>query len=432
MKDVNITRRSALRSAASIAAIASVNIVPRHVLGGPGHTAPSEQITRAIIGSGNIARTHFRYPGKIVAICDVDKKRLEQGVTLCKKTGNQVQPYHDFREMIARDDVDVVSIATPPHWHALQAIAASEASKDVWCEKPMTRTIGEGQKVIEACKKNGTIFRINTWFRMYSNFYGSGVTVKEIKKVVQSGVLGWPLKVTIGKHQGFNWKIDQWSGNFNLQPQKVPEHFDYNSWLGPAPYKPYNSHRTHMTFRGYWDYDGGGLGDMGMHYIDPVQYYLGKDETSPVKVEVETEEQHPDAVKAWKKVTYTYADGCQIVLDGNNSLQNAPYIEGPKGKIYRGFKTSIPHLREKIATMPDPAPQNIDFFDCVRQRKKFALNEENGHRSTTIVNMGKIALRLNRTLLFDPKTQLFIGDDEANRLVHQPMRAPWNLDGGIE
>ena len=121
------------------------------------------------------------------------------------------------------------------------------------------------------------------------------------------------LKVTISGATGFTWKFF-WVGQENLKPQSVPEELDYDMWLGPAPYKPYNKHRVHATFRGYWDYDGGGLTDMGQHYMDPVQYLLGKDDTSPVKIEVDAPQQHPDAVGIWHRIVYTYADGCQIVL----------------------------------------------------------------------------------------------------------------------
>ena len=200
-------------------------------------------------------------------------------------------------------------------------------------------------------------------------------------------------------------------------------------WLGPAPYKPYNEHRVHQTFRGYWDYDGGGLTDMGQHYMDPVQYLLGKDRTSPVKVEVDAPEQHPDAVGIWRRIVYTYDDGCQIVLEGEGfeSKDDTPYIEGPLGKVYKGFRCTIPDVMEKLAELPDPEPQNTDFLECVRTRRRFALDEEIGHRSCTLVNMGACALRLNRTLHFDPVSQLFVGDDAANRLVDQPMRRPWQI-----
>ena len=198
-------------------------------------------------------------------------------------------------------------------------------------------------------------------------------------------------------------------------------------WLGPAQYKPYNPHRVHSTFRGYWDYDGGGLGDMGQHYIDPVQYFLGKDNTSPIRVDIDSPQQHDDAVGTWRRIEFTYADGCKIILDGENNDVNAPYIEGPKGKIYRGFKSDIPNILKVIDTLPDPETQIGTFSDAVRNRKKFALNELNGHRSATIVNMGKIALQLGRSLDFDPVKQEFINDEAANRLINQPMRGSWKI-----
>ena len=157
MSGLKINRRTLVKGVATAAT--TFNIVPRHVLGGQGYIPPSEELTRAIIGSGGMAQAHMKYKGsRVLAICDVDRKQLARGVETCKSEGFSVDTYHDFREMVARDDIDIVSVVTPPHWHALHAIAAAEAGKDVWCEKPMTRTIGEGQHVIDACKRNGTIF----------------------------------------------------------------------------------------------------------------------------------------------------------------------------------------------------------------------------------------------------------------------------------
>jgi myo-inositol 2-dehydrogenase/D-chiro-inositol 1-dehydrogenase len=406
----------------TIAITAGISIIPRHVMGGTNFIAPSDQLTKAVIGVGGMGQGHLTYEGtKLLAICDVDSDHLSNTL---KKVGNDVKGYHDFREVLQRPDIDIIHIATPPHWHGIMSVMAAEAGKDVWCEKPMTRTIGEGKRVVEAMKVHGKMFRLNTWFRFKSNFYGMGTPVKKIKKVVESGVLGWPLKVTISGVTGFNWKF-YWVGKENLMPQAVPSNLDYNMWLGPAPEKPYNIHRTHATFRGYWDYDGGGLGDMGQHYIDPVQYFLGKDNTSPVKVEVDAPQQHYDAVGTWRKITYTYADGCQIILDGENKDKGAAYIEGPDGKIFNGFKSTIPNIEGLVDSLPDPDEQITVFSESVKTRQKFALNEENGHRSATIVNMGIIALRLGRTLDFDPVKQEFINDEEANRLIDQPMRNSW-------
>ncbi|SHM84501.1 Predicted dehydrogenase [Chitinophaga jiangningensis] len=421
-KQTSNSRRSFIRN--SLGALAAFTIVPRHVLG-RGYLAPSDQLTKAVIGTGSMGRGHFGYAGtRVVAVCDVDRSHLKLAMDQLKD--KSVKTFTDYREVITLPEVDIVHIATPPHWHGIIAADAARAGKDIWCEKPMTATIGEGKRLVEAVQQHGRIFRLNTWFRFSDNFYGMGTTVKPIKKLVDSGLLGWPLKVTVSKHTGFDWKF-YWVGKTNLPEMPVPAELDYDMWLGPAPYKPYTQHRVHQTFRGYWDYDGGGLGDMGQHYLDPIQYFLGKDNTSPVKVEVDAPQQHPDAVGTWRRIIYTYDDGCQIILDGEGKDEKAAYIEGPNGKLYPGFKSTIPDLEKKLAAFPDPLPQQTDFVEAVKLRRKFALNEENGHRSATLVNMGKIALQLNRNLQFDPVNQVFINDEGANNLIFQPMRGPWTI-----
>ena len=415
------SRRKFLRSTAAIAA--GVTIIPRQVLG-RGFIAPSDQLTKGIIGLGGMGRGHIGLAGtRVVALCDVDQTHL---AAAAKMVGSGVKTMLDYHELIAMPEVDIVHIATPPHWHGIMSIEAAKAGKDIWCEKPMTRTIGEGKRVVEAVKQHGRMFRLNTWFRFQDEFYGMKTTVKPIKKLVESGMLGWPLTVTVSKHTGFDWKF-YWVGKTGLEAQPVPQTLDYDRWLGPAPYKPYNPHRVHGTFRGYWDYDGGGLGDMGQHYLDPIQYFLGKDHTSPVKVEVDADQQHPDACGTFRKIIYTYADGCKIILDGEAKDESVAYIEGPEGKLFAGFKSTIPNLKEKLALLPDPVPQVTDFLESVKYRTPFALNESNGHRSCTIINLGKIALQLGRTLNFNPETQEFIGDDEANKMIKPPMRPPYDI-----
>jgi len=408
----------------SAAAGAGLTIVPRHVLGGRGYMPPSDQLTKGIIGTGGMGLGHFAYENtRLLAVCDVDASHLRRALD---KAGKGVTGYHDFRELIARPDIDIVHIATPPHWHGIMSKMAAEAGKDVWCEKPMTRTIGEGKRVVEAVQANGRMFRLNTWFRFTGQFYGLGTTVRPLKKIVSSGVLGWPLKVTVSGITGYDWKF-YWTGVPNLPPLTPPADLDYDFWLGPAPHKPYNPLRVHEKFRGYWDYDGGGLGDMGQHYLDPVQYILGKDDTSPVSVEIDAPQQHYDAVGTWRRITYTYDDGCKIVLDGENRDKDAAYIEGPLGKIFKGFTSDLPGIRELANRLPEPEPQIMVFSESVKTRRPFALNEMNGHRSCTLVNMGVVALRLGRNLTYDPVKQVFIHDEGANALIDQPMRGEWHL-----
>ena len=431
MTTIKTNRRTFLKTMGSIGLF---TIVPRRVLGGNGFIAPSDQLTKGIIGTGGIGRTSNHFTSdercRLVALCDVDQKHLDLGRDMAmERFQEKVRTYHDFRDLINDPNVDIVHIATPPHWHAIMAVEAAKAGKDIWCEKPMTRTIGEGRRVVEAVERYKRIFRLNTWFRFQSDFYHFGTTVEPIKKLVNSGLLGWPLKFRVSNVTGFPW--GQYAlGRENLEPQPIPSELDYDFWLGPAPYKPYNAHRVHGTFRSYWDYDGGVLGDMGQHYFDPIQYMLDKDDTFPVKVEVDAPQQHPDAIRIWRHITWTYEDGCQITADwsGYEPEGKTPYIEGPKGKLYPGFECTIPNIWEKLKEYPDPTPQRTDFIDCVKERQKFALNEVNGFHSNTIVNIGVTALRLNRKeLCFDPKKQVFVNDDEANALIDQPMRAPWRI-----
>lgn len=415
----NQSRRTFLRN--GIGAVAAFTIVPRHVLG-RGYLAPSDQLTKGVIGTGEMGKGHFGYAGtRVVAICDVDKLHLQQAQEILS---GGVKAFDDYRELIQLPEVDIVHIATPPHWHGIMSVEAARAGKDIWCEKPMTRTIGEGKRVKEAVQQYGRMFRLNTWFRFEDNFYGMNTPVKPIRKLVNSGMLGWPLTVTLNRHTGFDWK-QHWVGKMNLPVMPVPAELNYDRWLGPAPYKPYHPDRVHQHFRGYWDYDGGGLGDMGQHYLDPVQYILGKDDTSPVSVEIDAPQQHPDAVGTWRRITYTYKDGCKIILDGEGTDEKAAFIEGPSGKLYPGFRSDISDLEKKLAAYPDPPPQVTDFLISVKERRQFALNEENGHRSCTLVNMAKIALQVGRSLEFDPERQVFLYDDAANSLIDPPARTGW-------
>jgi len=427
-----ISRRKFLRTTATT--VGTFTIVPRHVLGGPGHTPPSETITHAIIGVGSMGKGHIRYvkrdrQAKLLAVCDVDGRRLADAL---KRAGKGCKGYKDFRNVLDRGDIDVVHVPTPPHWHALISIAAAEAGCDIWCEKPMTRTIAEALRVVEAVQDNGRIFRINTWFRLHSNLYGFGAPVKPLKKLVSNGLLGWPITVRVSPATGFNWKMKGYCGQTNLTPQPVPSYFDYDMWLGPAPKKPYNRARTHGRFRRYWDYDAGGLGDMGQHYLDPVQYILGKDDTSPVEVEASAAwPQHPDAVGPWERVEMRYADGCRIILEsgewGDTRTRGKPYLEGPKGKIYKGFRCDPPDMKDALPTLPEPEPMISDFNVSIKTRQKFGLNELTSCRSVMLIHLATIAIRTGRKLRFDPVTFRFIGDEEANRLADQPMRSPWHL-----
>lgn len=400
--------------------VVAFTIIPRHVLG-RGYLAPSDQLTRGVIGAGNAGRQHLTDAGtRVTAICDVDKTALQQATTL---TDKKLKLFDDFRHLLLQKDIDIVHIATPPHWHGTMAIEAAAAGKDIWCEAPMALSIAESQQVTHAVQTYGRIFRLGMEHRIKGNFYGTNIPVKKLRKLTASGLLGWPLTVTLGPQTGFNWPFE-YKGRTYLPTQPVPATLNYDRWLGPAPFKPYHIDRV-RNFRGYWDYGGGALGDMGQHYLDPVQYLLGKDDTSPIEVEVDAPQQHPDAAGSFRKITFTYHDGCKIILDGEGLDKHVPFISGSNGYIYPDLKTNIKNLENELAGYPDPAWEETDFVNAVKNRQTFITNDVNGHRSCTLVNMGKIALQLGRSLQFDPEKQSFIFDEGANRLLHPPLRTSW-------
>ena len=440
---MQMTRRELLKATAAFGAF---NIVPAKVLWGA--TAPSNQLTRALIGFGVIAHSenHLAFKGsRLVGLCDPFEARVRHGLDCAEKAGwGRIKAYGNFMQILADPGVDIVHICTPPHWHGCMSVMAAKAGKDIWCEKPMTRTVGEGKRVMEVVKANKRMFRLNTWFRFQGGFYGFGTPVEPIRQVVENGLLGeGPIHCTFGAGQGFSWKFG-WSGRVNDRPQPVPKGFDYEMWLGPAPWKPYSDHRVGTSFRGYWDYDSGGLGDMAQHYLDPLQYLLCKDETSPVRIDYIGPKQHPESVGRFDRLTLTYADGTTVDLDGDESLKEEPLLRGANGlcvyKKAEGGKTL--RLRDAggwwpeekvlktLAELPKPAPQQTDFIDSCRNRKTFALNESNGFRSCTMFNLGIVAERLGRGFDFDPETLRAVDDEAADRFLYQEsrMREPWKTE----
>ncbi len=433
-------RRDFLKGAA---AFGTFSIVPAKVLWGA--EAPSNQLTRALIGFGGIAKSenHLGYTGsRLVGLCDPDMLRVEKGLEMAAQKGyGRIKAYRNFIELLADPGIDIVHICTPPHWHGLMSVMAARAGKDIWCEKPMTRTVGEGKRVMEVVKAQKRMFRLNTWFRFQGIYYGFGTAVKPIRQVVENNLVsrkGEPMRCVFGAGQGFNWKF-YWSGKVNLVPQPVPPTFDWDMWLGPAPWKPYNRHRAHGTFRGYWDYDAGGLGDMAQHYLDPLQYLLCKDDTSPVRIDYKGPKQHPDVVGRFDRITLTYADGTEVILDGDKSLKNEPFLTGslatvfPKPKGGKTFRMVDKNGKEMdvesiLKELPEPAPQVTDFMQSVRERKQFALNEENGFRSCTMFNLAIVAERLGRGFEFDPVSLRAVNDPAADRFLYQNMRAKWEKE----
>ncbi|MFV1968047.1 MAG: Gfo/Idh/MocA family oxidoreductase [Pirellulaceae bacterium] len=415
MKDSKVTVNRRAFMEGSAAGVAAFSIVPRHVLG-RGQTPPSEKLGAALIGCGG------RGPGTVkglgddihmVACCDADLRRAENAA---KRFACPHGVYQDYRLLLERNDVDVVAIATHPGWHALISMAAMEAGKDVLCEKPMTHFISEGRAVVETEKRYARIFQIGTFGR-----YGASRDPQrvQIHKIMASGL----LKDCQGVHVKLGGlKVAQWSGKVTYDQRSVPDHLDWDLYCGPSPLRPFQPHRLGGTHRGYWDYEGGGLTDMAQHHFDPVVWTYAKDATSPVEIEASAPPAHPEACAMWGWVELRYADGLTLVMDSKEW--------GDRYDRRKPREVRLGDLSEedqaKIRRMPDPEPL-IHFAEAVKTRKKPGGHAEAAHRTATLMHLANIAIRTGRKIQYDPVAEQIIGDEEANRLAHQPMRAPWRV-----
>jgi hypothetical protein len=400
-----VPRRHVLRGAA--AAAAGVTLLPRHVLGGPAEIPPSDSFGGALIGCGGRGNGTFGCLGKGVrrlASCDVKFKDKADNKTV----------YSDFRKLLERKDIDVVAIATHPGWHALISIAAMEAGKDVVCEKPMCRFISEGRAVAEAEKRFGRVFQIER---------KGGYKPNKVRKIFESGLLKQCDSVFV-RRGGF--KVKQWSGMVQYQVADVPGNLDWDMYCGPAPLRPFQRHRFGGSHRGYWDYEGGGLGDMGHHALNKVAYQLGRDISAPVEISPHAPPTHPECCGLWGWCELKYADGFTLVLESGE--WGGPY---DRLKSQRTSEADLMSMlseedQKKLDAMPDPVVGPY-FPEAIRLRVPTASTAERSHRVAMIYHLANVAFRCHRPLKFDPETEQIVGDDEANRLVNQPMRAPWSL-----
>jgi myo-inositol 2-dehydrogenase / D-chiro-inositol 1-dehydrogenase len=407
-----VSRRHFLKG--SLIAGAAVSIVPRHVLGGEGVIPPSETLGGALIGCGGRGPgTYDGMKGYLEKAGFAVRQLARCDVRWMGDVDNETR-YTDFRRVLERPDIDVVAIGTPPHWHPLISIAAMEAGKDVLCEKPMGRFIAEGRAVAEASKRYNRIFQIGTFGRFgYKQ-------PPQSRKIVLSGLLKQNPGVHI--HRG-GLKVKEWSGYVNALPTSVPRNLDWDMYCGPSPLRPYHPHRVGGTHRGYCDYEGGGLCDMAQHALDPETYRWGIDGTAPVEATPHAPPAHQDVCGMWGWVELKYADGFTLVLDESTEWGD-PWEANKRRDVTVNDLT--PEDREKLKAMPDPEPL-LDFGQAVRQRKPAGGNAEAAHRTVTIIHLANIAIRVGRKIKFDPVKEVIVGDEQANRLVNQPMRPPWHL-----
>ena len=446
-----LSRRDFVRSACAAAAVAPY-FVPASVFGA---AAPSNRIALGCIGVGNqgmaILKRFLEHDDcQVVAVCDVNRASYgyrDENQYLGRDPARQhveahyadrsrdgafagCQAYADFRELLARDDIDAVTVVTPDHWHAPLTIAAAKAGKDIYCEKPLSLTIADGRAMCDAVRKHGRILQTGSHER-------SNPTVRRACELVRSGYIGEVKHVSA--HVARNNKPDPGPG---WQPMPVPEGFDYDMWLGPAPEAPYHQDRCLYRFRFNYDYAGGQVTNFGAHSLDIAQWGLGADDSGPVSVESVFAE-FPPAGSLFNTATYshfrcTYTGGVELDCFTAEPAMRCVF-EGTEGVVRvdsagKNFITAPASLRDVTLKSDDvhlgiSANHQRDFLDAVKSREDPSAPVEVGHRSATVCHLGNIALRLGTKLAWDSQNETFTGPHsaDANAYIRRDWRAPWQL-----
>jgi len=400
--------------------------VPARALGAEGRNAANDRITLGFIGVGGMGSGHLGslvgHPQvQVLAVCDVfEPHRARAKETVDGRYGNtDCAAYNDFRELLDRDDIDAVVIATPDHWHTLISIYACEAGKDIYCEKPLTLTIEEGRALVNAVRRYGRVFQVGSQQRSDGNF-------RFACELVRSGRIGKVQTVRVFLPNGptGGWEPDG----------DPPAGLDWNLFLGPAPYVPFNQARFLGNFRWFWDYSGGMMTDWGAHHFDIAQWGLGMDGSGPVEVEGQGVPPADGIYETYTRfeVRYRYANG--VTMIATNPEQGVRF-EGAEGwvQVWRGGMDADPKdlLQETLGPgdvhLYQSPGHHQDWLNCIRTRQRPICDVEIGHRSVSVCHIGNIAMRLGRKLQWDPEKEQFVGDEAANRWISKPYRAPWHL-----
>lgn len=451
MKNRTLTRRQFIRTARNVSlgvgvGLALPNVFLNRTRAQTGQN-PSDFIRIGFIGVGGQGNSNLGALMKnAVAVCDVDSERLAK--TRKKVEDANSRPcaaFKDYRQLLESKEIDAVLISTPDHWHALPTIHACEAGKDVYCEKPLTLTIAEGQTMIKVARRTNRIVQCGSQQRSDAKF-------RQACEYVRNGRLGKIKRVLVGL-TGVNWTKDP------LVPDsEPPPELDYNFWLGPAPWRPYNKQRVHYYFRFFWDYSGGQMTNWGAHHLDIAQWALGMDESGPVEIqgtgEFDPQKRFESPVKFG--ISYKYANGVVVecrspqiqvaallpdkqeqareILDGKTEF-NGCIFEGEKGLLYvnRGVIRVWPDsifdepIKDSETRLYVSKEHHENWLDCIKSRKLPICDVAIGHRSATVCHLGNISIRTGKKLKWDPAKEAIVGDTEAAKWVSKAYRAPWAL-----
>jgi len=440
-KPPGLSRRQFLkRSATGLGAVAAAYIVPSSAMGQDGSVLPSERITMGGIGLGGQGtrdmRNFMTCPDvQFVAVCDVDTDRRNEAKALVDQNyGNKdCAAYSDFRKLLARDDIDAVLSATGDRWHALTSIYAAKAGKDIYCEKPMSLTIAEGRVVADTVRRYGTVYQCGTQRRSMRSFAFAVSTARSGK---------------LGKLHTLHSYVKAGQSCGVLKPEPLPEGFDYEMWLGPTPHIPYNSSFVRNLWKNHYDYSGGMVTDWGCHCNDLAQMANDSELTAPVEYagSAEFPKQGFCNVPVALHVEARYADGVKLIMYDektpdvwpNLNTQLSVKFEGTEGWVYVDDggnvdakpKSLLQNRKFEKQHWTDAANwqgHHRNYLDCVKTRARTIASAEVAHRSTTICHLANACLRLGRSVSWDPQTERFVNDSEADKMISRPMRRPWRL-----
>ncbi|MEX2114841.1 MAG: Gfo/Idh/MocA family oxidoreductase [Pirellulales bacterium] len=401
---------------------------------------PPSQNDRLRIGAigmryqGSVIAEKAQAHGDIVAICDVDRQIAEKAR---EQFGGKADLYEDYRKLLERPDVDVVTIGTPDHWHTAMVIDACRAGKDIYCEKPLTLTIEEGRQMQRVVEETGRIVQVGTWQRSDHNF-------RLACEMIRQGRIGTlqHVQVVLGKNKT--------GGPFSVA--SPPSHFNWNLWQGQTPDVPYIAERSHYTFRWWYEYSGGQMTDWGAHHVDIAQWAIGAENSGPIEIDgsatfPNVENGYNVATDFAVKVRYANGATLEVLDEGRNGI----LFSGSGGRIFanRGVLSGEPV--EALAERPLAREQftlyahdNLDrpprmgkldaiinhmgnFFDCVRTRQQPLADVASQHRSVSTCHLANISMRLGRKLTWNPATEKFVGDEEANGWLRREQRKGFEI-----
>jgi predicted dehydrogenase len=435
MSSLKIGRRGFLKGAAGLA-VGFPYLIPSSAMGKAGAVAPSNRIVMGAIGTGSMGKGDLggflgNREVQVVGVCDVDLDHVNQAKKMVDgKYGNDdCAVYGDYRDLIARGDLDTVMHALPDHWHGIVSVACAQAGLDIHGQKPLARTIKGGRAICDAVQRYGRIWQTGSWQRSVGHFHKAA-------ELVRNGRIGKVKYVEVGLPNGH--------GSSVFPQTEVPKNLDYDKWLGPAPWRDYTGFgggRVHWNWRWVMDYSGGQLTDWAGHHVDIAHWGLGFDEEGPVKI-YDAKGVYPkdgtyDVPTAYK-FTCKYANGVDIVVANAAQLEHSmgPCWYGEDGKwihVNRGGVQASDDsiLKETIGPGEIKLYKSTNhlqnFIDCVKTRKATITPAETAHRSISVALLGEIAMLTEKDLDWDPKKEVFTNDEAANRYLSRPMRSPWHL-----